>query len=128
MTRMHSQFIGSPNHTEVRKASRNCKNGRNFSRDNFVNKNSIFKEFIKTGPYFICIVCNRCLYKISVRLFSRSKHREFTSDLHVLLYEKFLSENEPQKPLKLKKMLRKSPASNVWAAIFENADFSWSSL
>ena len=24
----------------------------------------------------------------------------------------------------LKKMLRKSPASNVWAAIFENADFS----
>ena len=46
---MHSQFIGSPNHTEVRKASRNCKNGRNFSRDNFVNKNSIFKEFIKTG-------------------------------------------------------------------------------
>ena len=25
-------------------------------------------------------------------------------------------------------MLRKSPASKVWAAIFKNADFSWSSL
>ena len=25
-------------------------------------------------------------------------------------------------------MLRKSPASNAWAAIFKKADFSWSSL
>ena len=32
--------------------------------------------------------------------------------------------NEPQKPKNLKKMLKKSPASDAWAAIFENAGFS----
>ena len=43
--------------------------------------------------------------------------------MHVFLLEKFLLENEPQKPRNLKKMLRKSPASDTWAAIFENAIF-----
>ena len=33
-----------------------------------------------------------------------------------------LWENEPHEPQKLKKMLRKSPASNAWSAIFKNAD------
>ena len=90
MTSMHSRFIGWPNHNEVTQGSRNCKNATNFSRDNFVNKVSIFKEFIRAGPYFICIVYNWGLYKISVRFFNSSKHREFTSDLHDFLYEKFL--------------------------------------
>ena len=31
---------------------------------------------------------------------------------------------EPQKPQNLKKILRKSQASNAWATIFKNADFS----
>ena len=29
-----------------------------------------------------------------------------------------------KKPKNLKNILRKSPASNAWAAIFKNADFS----
>ena len=33
-----------------------------------------------------------------------------------------------KKPKNLKKMLRKSPTSNTWAAILKNADFSLSSL
>ena len=32
--------------------------------------------------------------------------------------------NEPQKPQNLNKMLRKSPASNAWDAIFKNANSS----
>ena len=36
----------------------------------------------------------------------------------------FLQENEPQKLENLKKMLRKSPASSAWSAIFKNPDFS----
>ena len=40
------------------------------------------------------------------------------------LQEKFLLENQLQKPKNLKKKLRKSPASNAWAEIFKNADFS----
>ena len=48
------------------------------------------------------------------------------SSFHVkyVFQENILQENEPQKPQKLKKMLRKSPASNAWAAIFNKADFS----
>ena len=34
------------------------------------------------------------------------------------------SNNEPQKPQNFKEMLRKSPASNLWATIFKNADSS----
>ena len=36
---------------------------------------------------------------------------------------KILYKNEPQKLLNRKKMLRKSPVSNAWAAIIKNADF-----
>ena len=51
----------------------------------------------------------------------------------MLIYVFFCKENFYKKmslknPKNFKKMLRKSPASNVWAAIFKNADFSWSSL
>ena len=35
-----------------------------------------------------------------------------------------LQENEPQKTQNLNKMLRKSPVSYAWAAIFQNVDFS----
>ena len=42
---------------------------------------------------------------------------------YFFIWESFLLENEPQKPQNLSKMLRKFPASNVWAAIFKNADF-----
>ena len=40
--------------------------------------------------------------------------------LHGFFYKK----NEPQKPKNLKKILEKSRASDVWAAIFKNPDFS----
>ena len=33
-------------------------------------------------------------------------------------------QHDPQKPQNLKEMLRKSPASNGWGAIFKNANFS----
>ena len=39
-------------------------------------------------------------------------------------YKIFLWENEPQNPKKLKKKLRKSPATDAWAEILKNADFS----
>ena len=43
---------------------------------------------------------------------------------HLAIHVFFLQENETQKPKNFKKMLRKSPASNVWAAIFKNTYFS----
>ena len=43
--------------------------------------------------------------------------------ISVFLSENVLKENEPQKTQNLKKILRKSPALNAWAAIFKNVDF-----
>ena len=33
----------------------------------------VFKEFIKSGPCLVCIVCNRCLYRKSVAKFSENR-------------------------------------------------------
>ena len=42
---------------------------------------SIFKKIIQSGPSFICIVCNRCLYRRSVTLFSENKLQELESNM-----------------------------------------------
>ena len=36
-------------------------------------KVSKFKGLIKDGPFFICVVCHRCLYRRSVVIFGQSK-------------------------------------------------------
>ena len=35
---------------------------------------SNFKLLIKNGPFFICVKCNRCLYRTSVICFNIAKH------------------------------------------------------
>ena len=40
----------------------------------------VSKEYIRSGPCFICIVCNRCLYRMSVVVFSENKHKEFINN------------------------------------------------
>ena len=39
----------------------------------FSNRVVIFKKLVQEGPYFICVVCNRCLYRRSVILYSDEK-------------------------------------------------------
>ena len=46
----------------------------------------------------------------------------FMSGIHVFLYNKFLYQNELQNSWDLKKMLRKSPASNAWTANFQKCN------
>ena len=41
---------------------------------------NVFKEFIKSGPCFICIVCNRCPYRISSVVFSENKHKKLINN------------------------------------------------
>ena len=36
---------------------------------------SVFKEAIHEGPFFICVVCNRCLCKQSVQHLSPEKYQ-----------------------------------------------------
>ena len=55
-------------------------------------------------------------------LISGSKNTRFFKEKH--FYKKKTLKN----PQNLKKMFRKSPASNTWAVIFKNADFSYSPL
>ena len=49
---------------------------------------------------------------------------KFVISIHDFLIRKSFASKKPQKLKNLKKMLRKSPASDAWAEIFKNADFS----
>ena len=41
---------------------------------------SAFKEAVKEGPYFVCVVCNRCMYKKSMKHFDANKYEiEFSN-------------------------------------------------
>ena len=42
---------------------------------------STFEKIIQSGLNFICIVCDRCLCRTSVTLFSETEHNELISDL-----------------------------------------------
>ena len=50
--------------------------------------------------------------------------RFFSGFKRIVLYGKFISKKMILNAQNLKKMLRKSPASNAWAVIFKNTDFS----
>ena len=41
-----------------------------------------FKELIMKGPYYICVVCNRCLYKRSVVVFKEDKYESLNSKFY----------------------------------------------
>ena len=41
----------------------------------FEKKVSDFKQLIKNGPYFICVICNRCLYRTSVICFKNDRYK-----------------------------------------------------
>ena len=63
------------NSTEVQKA--NCKkrkiNSKAHSTNNEFQINqlvNLFKNAIKEGPYYFCVVCNRSLYRKTVKLFN----------------------------------------------------------
>ena len=49
------------------------------------NRVENFKKLVREGPYYFCVVCNRCLYKRSVVLFNdslyniESSHKLFSS-------------------------------------------------
>ena len=38
-----------------------------------------FKEEVKKGPFYICVVCNRNLYKRTVQIFEKNKYQLETS-------------------------------------------------
>ena len=45
----------------------------------FHSKVTVFKELINSGPYYIYVVYNRCLYRRSVCTFKRDKFSAFSN-------------------------------------------------
>ena len=44
-----------------------------YEKHSFGNKVVLFKKLVHKGPYYICKVCNRCLYRRLVILYSEEK-------------------------------------------------------
>ena len=59
--------VGSLDHEKcLKQICEYTKNQRNSSIISFFQKLIIFKKLINEGPFYICVVCQRCLYKKSV--------------------------------------------------------------
>ena len=50
------------------------KHRQNLQNSEEINKVQTFKSHILNGPLYICVVCNRCLYKQLVQLFDENKY------------------------------------------------------
>ena len=55
---------------------------RCIKRKKCLNKVKTFCQQIRQGPYFICAVSHRYLYKRSVRLFEHKKYHILTAELY----------------------------------------------
>ena len=57
--------------------------------DNFASsenlKVTLFKKLIREGPYFICVICNRCLYKRSIVRFDFTSNSSLVKELEHLV-------------------------------------------
>ena len=42
----------------------------------------VFKNAIKEGPYYICVVCHRCLYKKSIKKFVSTNYNMSCNEFH----------------------------------------------
>ena len=81
-----------------------------------ISQNNIktFREEITKGPYFICVVCNRCLYRKSVLTFSETK---YYVNVERFCYEKVNSCDGSQyicKTCDTKLKKKKIPCQAVW--------------
>ena len=59
---------------------RNRCSKQNNSNNTSLQKVKKFRKEIQEGPYYICVVCNRCLYTRSVILFKEQKYPAIEED------------------------------------------------
>ena len=71
--RTYAQMKGSPKYKATIKKRKDVKR-RSLYESSFDRKVSNFKLLIKIDPFFICVICNRCLYRTSVICFSIEKY------------------------------------------------------
>ena len=53
----------------------------NFASSENLKQVTLFKKLIREGPYFICVICNRCLYKRSVVSFDFNSYSSLVKKL-----------------------------------------------
>ena len=67
----YKTFIGSEKHnSKKRNMQERYKNKR------IVDCVTVFKEEITNGPYYICVVCNRCLYRKTVKIYVETLYKQ----------------------------------------------------
>ena len=87
----YASIIGTPEHERRKKQMRDFSSSvvqtkRNrcakqiSERIKNLDKVNKFKRQVKEGPYYICIVCNRSLYRRSVKLFVEEKYPEIEEE------------------------------------------------
>ena len=106
----YASISGTPRHENIKKTMRDHYATISRSQNNIKK----FREEITKGPYFICVVCNRCLYRKSVLIFNETKY-----DLNVesFCYEKVNSYDGCQyicKTCDTKLKKKKIPCQAVW--------------
>ena len=83
----YADLIGTPEHEEIKKQKRNQYHNKKCARTS-IERISKFSKLIKEGPYYICIVCNRCHYQRSVIPF---KSEKYVLNIDNLYYEEVSS-------------------------------------
>ena len=63
---------------------------RRLYESSFDRKVSNFKLLMKNGPFFICVICNRCLYRTSVICFNIEK---YSADENIIFMVKSYDDN-----------------------------------
>ena len=67
-----AELFGTPEHDQLKKAKRECNmKKKTKNSDDRILK---FTTMIQDGPYYVCAVCNRCLYHRSVIVFNIEKY------------------------------------------------------
>ena len=64
MSQLRQHVFGTPRHDEIKKRRREIRKS--------IDPVKTFKDQIKEGPFYICVVCNRSLYRRSVILFKEN--------------------------------------------------------
>ena len=77
--------VGSLRHEKrLKQMSEYTKNQRNSSRILVDQKLIIFKKLINEGPFYICVVCQRCLYKKSAFCYDENKFKSQISNFNLV--------------------------------------------
>ena len=53
----------------------------NFASSKNLKQVTLFNKLIREGPYLICVICNRCLYKISIARFDFNSYSSLVKEL-----------------------------------------------